>query len=96
MADVDIAVDYLTPEESGSKAFDVWFKIAKLLNQVIGLYRPRSDGPVPELDTGFPGFEGIMDEMQAWQLSNSTVGMHASFTRYTLRCSGSALNALLT
>ncbi|KAH7130916.1 hypothetical protein EDB81DRAFT_696049 [Dactylonectria macrodidyma] len=73
MADIDIAVDYLTPEESGSKAFDVWLKIAKLLNQVISLYRPRSGGPFPELDAGFPGFEGIMDEMQAWQLSHSTV-----------------------
>jgi hypothetical protein len=77
MADIDVAVDDLTPEESNSVAFDVWLRISKLLNQVIDLYRPTSynRGDVPELDPGFPGFEGIMDDMQAWHLSRPTIGM---------------------
>ncbi|KAI5459471.1 hypothetical protein BGZ63DRAFT_360808 [Mariannaea sp. PMI_226] len=73
MADIDIAIDSLTTGESGSVAFDVWFRITQLLNQVIGLYRPGAQGAVTELDTDFPGFEGIVDEMQAWELPCSTI-----------------------
>lgn len=74
MNDIDIAIPDLTPGESGSVAFDVWFRIAKILNKVIGLYRPKTEDPVSGWDMGFPGFEQIMDEMQAWQLSSSTIG----------------------
>ncbi|KAE8141267.1 hypothetical protein BDV38DRAFT_296798 [Aspergillus pseudotamarii] len=73
MADIDIAVPDLTPEESGSVAFDVCFRIAKILNQVIALYRPTAKDPASGWDTDFPGFEQVMDEMHAWQLSSSTI-----------------------
>lgn len=74
MSDVDIAIDDLTPEESGSIAFDVCFRIAKMLNRIIALYRPKTKDPASGWDLDFPGFEEIMDEMHAWQLSQSTIG----------------------
>jgi hypothetical protein len=74
MGDIDIGIPDVTPEESGSVAFDVWFGIAKLLNKVIGLYRPNNDDSVSGLESGFPAFEQIMDDMHAWQLSSSTIG----------------------
>lgn len=74
MSDVDIAVAELTPKESGSVAFDVWFRISKMLNSVIDVYRPKREEPISGWDTDFPGFEQIMDEMQAWKLSSSTIG----------------------
>lgn len=74
MSDIDIAIPDLTPEESGSVAFDVWFRITKILNEVIGLYRPKAVDAVSGWDSTFPGFEQIMDEMQAWQLSPPIIG----------------------
>ena len=74
MSDIDIAVSDLTPEESGSIAFDVCLRVTKMLNKVIGLYRPRRGHNVSELDMEFPGFEQIIDEMHAWQLPSFTIG----------------------
>lgn len=76
MSDMDIAIDYIAPEETGSVAFDVWFRIAKLLNKVIGLYRPAKDkSPISGLDSDFPMFEQIIDEMKAWKLPPSMIGL---------------------
>lgn len=74
MNDIDIAISDLTPEESGFVAFDVCFRITKILNKVIGLYRPNNEDSISGWDSGFPGFEQIVDELQAWQLSSSTIG----------------------
>ncbi|KAK6378829.1 hypothetical protein LTS17_006532 [Exophiala oligosperma] len=73
MSDVDISIPELTQEESGYVAFDVWFRIARILNKVIEFYRPKLEDPVSGLDSGFPAFEQIMDEMHAWQLSQSSI-----------------------
>lgn len=75
MADIDIAVPDLTPEESNSVAFDVCFRIVKMLNRVIGLYRPNNKGPTSGWDTDYPGFEQIVDEMHAWNLPPATIGL---------------------
>ncbi|KAM5347449.1 hypothetical protein ACJ41O_010454 [Fusarium nematophilum] len=73
MSDVDISVEPLSPSQSGSVAFDIWFRIAQMLNHVIGLYRPAN----PESTTGWDfecaGFEQIVDELQGWHLSSSTL-----------------------
>lgn len=69
MADMDIAIEHITPAESGSVAFDVWFRISRLLNRVIALYRPpHSVIPLSGLDSDFPSFEQVIHEMHAWQL----------------------------
>ncbi|KAJ5414325.1 hypothetical protein N7509_000952 [Penicillium cosmopolitanum] len=75
IADMDIAVSDLAPEESGFVAFNVWFRVAKMLNKVIGLYRPHIEKGLSGWDSGFPGFEQIMDEMSAWGLPGSTIGL---------------------
>lgn len=85
MADVDIDMDDLTPEESGSRAFDVWLRISKLLNKVIALYRPSSCGAMVEVESEFLGFEAIVDEMQGWDLPRPTLGMPDFLTLYRFR-----------
>ncbi|KAJ5862583.1 hypothetical protein N7455_006651 [Penicillium solitum] len=80
MADMDIAVSDLTPQESGFVAFNVLFRIAKMLNKVIGLYRPKLEETPSGWDSGFPGFEHIMSEMDAWSLNPSTIAtLHLFF-----------------
>ena len=74
MADIDIAIPEVTQEESGSVAFDVCFRIASILNTVIGFYRPKAKDPVSGWDLDFPEFELILDKMHAWQLPSSTIG----------------------
>jgi hypothetical protein len=75
IADMDIAVPDLTSEESGHVAFNVWLRVAKMLNRVIGLYRPNNEGGLSSWDSGFPGFEQIIDETNAWDLPPSTIGL---------------------
>ncbi|KAJ6024802.1 hypothetical protein N7540_005599 [Penicillium herquei] len=75
IADMDIAVSDLVPEEPSYVAFNVWFRVAKMLNKVIGLYRPSIEKCLSVLDSDFPGFDQIMDEMDAWDLPASTVGV---------------------
>jgi hypothetical protein len=73
MNDLDIAIKPLTPSQSKSVAFDIWFRIANTLNSVIGIYRPTN----PETITGiesYAGFEQIVDEMEGWHLTPSTLG----------------------
>ncbi len=80
MADMDIAIEHITPAESGSVAFDVWFRISRLLNRVIALYRPpHSVIPPSGLDSDFPSFEQVIHEMHAWQLPPSTIGTWSSY-----------------
>ncbi|VUC32659.1 unnamed protein product [Clonostachys rosea] len=75
MADADIAVEPITPEQSGWPAFDVLFRIAKLLNEVIALYRPTNPESITGIETGFPGFEQILEETNGWSLSSSTLAL---------------------
>ncbi|PYI04452.1 hypothetical protein BO78DRAFT_320360 [Aspergillus sclerotiicarbonarius CBS 121057] len=83
MADIDIAVPDLTPEESNSVAFNVCFRIAKMLNTVIGLYRPNTKDPTSGWDTDYPAFEQIIDEMHAWSLQSATIATLHVFYRAT-------------
>ena len=76
MFDRDIAVDYITPEQSGSVAFDILFRISKTLNEVIGLYRPTHPGAITGIDTDFPGFEQIVDDAKGWNLAPSMLGTY--------------------
>ncbi|KAL3440164.1 hypothetical protein BJX65DRAFT_316928 [Aspergillus insuetus] len=73
MADIDIAVPDISPDETGYPAFNVLFRIVKCLNTVIGLYRPKAGNQGSGVDSGFPAFEQIIDEMHAWQLLSSTI-----------------------
>lgn len=71
--DSDVAIEPLTPVESKSVAFDIWFRIAKTLNSVIALYRPTN----PESVTGveaYEGFDQIVDELGGWHLPACTLG----------------------
>lgn len=74
MSDIDISVEPLTPSQSGSVAFDIWFRIAQMLNHVIGLYRPAISESITGRDFEYVGFEQIVDELHGWHLSSSTLG----------------------
>ncbi|KAK2589643.1 hypothetical protein QQS21_012683 [Conoideocrella luteorostrata] len=70
---MDLSIQFPEPGSSGSPAFDLWLRIVKTLNLVIGLYRPTN----PESNTGwehdYPGFEQIVDEMHGWNLPMETL-----------------------
>lgn len=74
LADVDIAIKPLTPEQSGSVAFDILFKIVTTLSKAIALYRPTNPLSINGLDFDYSGFEQIVDESEGWKLSPSTLG----------------------
>lgn len=78
MANMDIAIEPITPTESGSVAFDIWFRVAQMLNSVIELYRPTNPKSVTGLDSEHAGFEQIVEELQGWHLSASTLGKLAN------------------
>ena len=78
--DMDIAVEPLTPSQSKSVAFDIWFKIASTLNQVIGLYRPTNPDTVTGIDS-YAGFEEMVDEADGWHLPPPALGTLMRFGR---------------
>lgn len=71
--DIDTAIEPLTPAESGSVAFDIWFRISKMLSNAIRLYRPTTDSSVVEVELDYHGFEQLVEESQGWELSPSTL-----------------------
>ncbi|KAH7160660.1 hypothetical protein EDB81DRAFT_322935 [Dactylonectria macrodidyma] len=80
ISDIDIAIEPLTPAQSGSVAFDIWFRIAQMLNNVIGLYRPTNPESMTGWDFQYAGFEQIVDELEGWHLSSATIGtLHIFF-----------------
>ena len=74
MNDIDISVEPLTPAQSGSVAFDIWFRISKTLNSVIGLYRPTNPETITGIDFEYLGFEQIVEDASGWHLPSSTLG----------------------
>lgn len=67
MSDEDIAIEAFEQGESGFPAFEAWLHITRMLNKVIGFYRPGQ----PLTCTGwegdhFPSFEEALDAAQAW------------------------------
>ncbi|KAH8421997.1 Transcription factor [Colletotrichum scovillei] len=73
LADVDIAIKPLTPEQSGSVAFDILFKITTILSQAIALYRPTNPASITGLDSEYPCFEQIVSESNGWSLPPSFI-----------------------
>ncbi|ETS87867.1 hypothetical protein PFICI_01695 [Pestalotiopsis fici W106-1] len=71
--DIDTAIEPLTPAESGSVAFDIWFRISKMLSTAIGLYRPTNDASIVEVDLEYHGFEQLVEECRGCDLSPSTL-----------------------
>ncbi|KAL2855959.1 hypothetical protein BJY01DRAFT_231395 [Aspergillus pseudoustus] len=73
MNDMDMTIEPLNPSQSKSVAFDIWFRIASMLNSVIALYRPTNPESVTGMDMDYPGFEQIVEEMQGWHLPLPTL-----------------------
>ncbi|KAF2722104.1 hypothetical protein K431DRAFT_302943 [Polychaeton citri CBS 116435] len=68
MSDIDMAIDPLVPEQTGSVAFDIWLRISRVLNDVIALYRPSNVNVVTGWEHEYPGFEQIVTEYGGWRL----------------------------
>ncbi|VUC22948.1 unnamed protein product [Clonostachys rosea] len=73
MADLDISIEPLTPQQSGSTAFSIWLRISNILNNVINLYRPKKDGRSIVTGPEVLEFEQIVDELNGWDLSPTTL-----------------------
>lgn len=73
MHERDIAISTLGPRESGFPAFDVWLRIAEMLDKTIDYYRPGCPASSTGWETGFPGFEELVDQAHAWHLPTDTL-----------------------
>ncbi|KAJ3513365.1 hypothetical protein NM208_g15196 [Fusarium decemcellulare] len=73
MCDHDIATEPVTAQQSGFPAFDILFKIVKILNKVIALYRPTHPDSVTGIGDEFPSFSHILDEGNGWDLAPSII-----------------------
>lgn len=69
MADHDIAIEPFERGESEFPAFEILLKIAHIMNDVIGFYRPGNPPTVTGWEDVFPGFEEIIDDLNGWSLS---------------------------
>jgi len=69
MADHDIAIEPFEKGESEFPAFEILLRIAHIMNDVIGFYRPGNPPTVTGWEDVFPGFEEIIDELNGWILS---------------------------
>lgn len=85
MADNDIAIEHIQPGESGYPAFEIFFKIASLLNEVIALYRPGHAPTTTGWEHSFPGFEAIVDGVKGWQLPPAMLStLHITYLAVTM------------
>jgi hypothetical protein len=69
MADHDIAIEPFEKGESEFPAFEILLRIAHIMNDVIGFYRPGNPPTVTGWEEVFPGFEEIIDDLNGWNLS---------------------------
>ena len=69
MADHDIAIEPFESGESEFPAFEILLRIAHIMNDVIGFYRPGNPPTVTGWEDVFPGFEEIIDDLNGWTLS---------------------------
>ncbi|CAG8956785.1 hypothetical protein HYFRA_00011174 [Hymenoscyphus fraxineus] len=53
------------------KPFQVWLRIAKLLHEVIDLYRPTAPAFSTGWEHAFPGFQDIVLEFEAWSVDTT-------------------------
>ncbi|GAW16694.1 hypothetical protein ANO14919_061310 [Xylariales sp. No.14919] len=73
ISNYDVSAETLTPGQSGYAAFDIWFRISKLLDTVIVLYRPTNPDTVTGIELEYAGFDQIVEEMQGWHLPKPTL-----------------------
>ena len=80
MADHDIAIEPFEKGESEFPAFEILLKIAHIMNDVIGFYRPGNPPTVTGWEEVFPGFEEIIDDLNGWSLSPSILAtLHIAY-----------------
>lgn len=68
MADQDIAIEAFEKGESEFPAFEILLKIAHIMNNVIGFYRPGNPPEVTGWEDVFPSFEEVVDDLNGWIL----------------------------
>lgn len=62
------------PTVSFSIAFDIWLRIARLLDRVIEFYRPTASHTGTGWESDFPGFSEILEDVGAVELQPPIVG----------------------
>ncbi|KAG9233582.1 hypothetical protein BJ875DRAFT_485026 [Amylocarpus encephaloides] len=66
--DRDVSIEEFSSDVERNNPFKVCLKIAKLLDNVIELYRPCSVRAEADWEEGFPGFEELVGEFEAWSM----------------------------
>lgn len=74
IADRDVGVKSLSSPDQRQNAFQVWVRIAVLMNKVINLYRPNADSNTPGWDDVFPTFEDVVGTHDGTDLKASHLG----------------------
>lgn len=69
MADHDIAIEPIEPNESAFPAFEILLRIAHIMNDVISFYRPGSPPTVTGWEHAFPAFEDLLTDLHGWSLA---------------------------
>jgi hypothetical protein len=69
MSNIDIGLKIRESRLHNSEAFRVWLRIADIIDKVVEFYRPSSDDFLTGWENDFPGFEDIIRDCEALQLS---------------------------
>lgn len=73
MSDIDIAIEPFECGESKFPAFETWLYVCRLLNTIIGFYRPGNDMNVTGWEQDFPSFEEAVEAGKAWDEPQSVL-----------------------
>lgn len=95
MFDQDISVPDFTSDigNEADKPFKIWLRVARLLNEVIALYRPFAPAYSTGWEHTFPGFEDIVAEFEAWSMNSTTLlTLHLFYLAVAMVSSRSRLN----
>ena len=73
MSDIDVAIEPFESGESGFPAFEVWLCVTRMLNKVIGFYRPGVPLEISGWEDDFPSFEDAIEEGKGHNLDRPTM-----------------------
>jgi hypothetical protein len=62
ISDHDLGIAAFKPKPQEDKGFEIWLKLAAMLNKVIALYRPTASPAATGWEEEFPGFEEIVGQ----------------------------------
>ncbi|RDL29968.1 uncharacterized protein BP5553_10595 [Venustampulla echinocandica] len=72
ISDHDLSIEPYSSSH-GDSGFEIWLRLATMLRDMIGLYRPSAPDSATGWEDEFPGFEDIVEQYRGWSLSSSSL-----------------------